>query len=119
LANVPHILAEGPGWLRRTGTEQSPGTMCFTVCGDVRREGVFELPLGTPLRRLVENEAGARSVKAVFPGASAAVIGTEQLDMPLDFDAMRAAGTGVGSGGFYVVDDTACIVRAALSFSRF
>src|SRR4029079_6304404 len=52
LANVPHILAEGPGWLRANGTDTSPGTMLFTVCGDVRREGVFELPMGTPLRHL-------------------------------------------------------------------
>jgi len=50
LANVPWILADGPDWLRTNGTESSPGTMVFTVCGDIRREGVFELPLGTPLR---------------------------------------------------------------------
>jgi NADH:ubiquinone oxidoreductase subunit F (NADH-binding) len=46
LANVPHILADGPDWLRANGTEAAPGTMVFTICGDVRREGVFELPVG-------------------------------------------------------------------------
>ena len=74
LANVAHILADGPGWLRSNGTEDSPGTMVFTICGDVRQEGVSELPLGTPLRSLVEDLAGGtpagRSVKAIFPGAS-------------------------------------------------
>src|SRR5438094_5439367 len=78
LANVPHILAEGPGWLRANGTDTSPGTMIFTVCGDVQREGVFELPMGTPFRHLVEDRAGGpaegRSFKAFFPGSSNTVL---------------------------------------------
>jgi NADH-quinone oxidoreductase subunit F len=123
LANVPHIMAEGPDWLRASGTETSPGTMVFTVCGDVRREGVFELPLGTPLRFLVEECAGGaaegRSVKAIFPGASNTVIIPEELDTPMDFDSMRQVGSGLGSAGFAVFDDTACIVRAAHLYSRF
>jgi NADH-quinone oxidoreductase subunit F len=123
LANVPHILADGADWLRTNGTETSPGTMVFTVCGDVRREGVFELPLGTPLRSLVEEWAGGptegRSVKAIFPGASNTVILAEQLDTPLDFDSMRQVGSGLGAGGFAVFDDTACMVRAAYLYSRF
>jgi NADH:ubiquinone oxidoreductase subunit F (NADH-binding) len=67
--------------------------MVFTVCGDVRREGAFELPLGTPLRSLVEELAGGppegRRVKAIFPGASDTVITAEELDVPMDFDSMR------------------------------
>jgi NADH-quinone oxidoreductase subunit F len=123
LANVPHIMADGPDWLRASGTETSPGMMVFTVCGDVRREGVFELPLGTPLRFLVEESAGGppegRSVKAIFPGASNTVIIPEELDTPMDFDSMRLVGSGLGSAGFAVFDDTACIVRAAYLYSRF
>jgi NADH-quinone oxidoreductase subunit F len=123
LANVPRIVADGPDWLRSNGTETSPGTMVFTVCGDVRREGVFELPLGTPLRSLVEDQAGGppegRSLKAIFPGASNTVILPEQLDTPLDFDSVREAGSGLGAGGFAVFDDTACMVRAAYLYSRF
>jgi len=123
LANVPRILADGPDWLRSNGTETSPGTMVFTVCGDVRREGVFELPLGTPLRSLVEDRAGGPreggSVKAIFPGASNTVILPEQIDTPLDFDSMRTAGSSLGAGGFAVFDDTACMVRAAHLYSRF
>jgi NADH:ubiquinone oxidoreductase subunit F (NADH-binding) len=119
LANLPHILAEGAAWLRRCGTETSPGTMCFTVCGHVRREGVFELPLGEPLSRLVGELGGAGRPKAVFPGASGAVIPAAQLDTPLDFDAMRRAGTGLGAGGFFVLDEDACVVAALLQFSRF
>jgi NADH-quinone oxidoreductase subunit F len=123
LANVPHILADGPDWLRASGTETSSGTMVFTVCGDVRREGVFELPLGTPLRFLVEECAGGppegRSVKAIFPGASSTVILPEELDVPMDFDSMRQVGSGLGAGGFAVFDDTACMVQAAYLYSRF
>jgi NADH:ubiquinone oxidoreductase subunit F (NADH-binding) len=123
LANVPHVLAEGADWLRASGTDRAPGTMLFTVCGDVRREGVFELPLGTPLRALVEELAGGtpegRVVKAVFPGASNTVLLPGQLDTPMDYDAMRQAGSGLGAGGFAVFDDSACIVQAAWRYSRF
>ncbi|MGH2680714.1 MAG: NADH-ubiquinone oxidoreductase-F iron-sulfur binding region domain-containing protein [Actinomycetota bacterium] len=123
LANVPRILADGPDWLRANGTETSPGTMVFTVCGDVRREGVFELPLGTPLRSLMEDQAGGPreggSIKAIFPGASNTVILPEQLDTPMDFDSMRETGSSLGAGGFAVFDDTACMVRAAYLYSRF
>jgi len=123
LANVPHILADGPEWLRANGTEGAPGTMVFTICGDVRREGVFELPLGSPLRYLVEELAGGtpegRAVKAIFPGASNTVIVPEQLDTPLDFDSMRQVGSGLGAAGFAVFDDSACMVKAAYRYSRF
>jgi NADH-quinone oxidoreductase subunit F len=123
LANVPHILAEGTDWLRSSGTDTSPGTMLFTVCGDVRREGVFELPLGTPLRYLVEDLAGGppegRSFKAFFPGSSNTVLAPTELDVPLDFDSMREVGSGLGSAGFAAFDDSACMVRAAHLYSRF
>ena len=58
-------------------------------------------------------------MKAIFPGASNTVIGPEQLDLPLDFDAMRQAGSGLGAGGFAVFDDSACMVQAAWRYSRF
>jgi NADH-quinone oxidoreductase subunit F len=123
LANVAHILADGPDWLRSNGTEGSPGTMVFTICGDVRREGVFELPLGSPLRYLVEDLAGGppegRTVKAIFPGASNTVLLPQELDVPMDFDSMRQVGSGLGAAGFAVFDDSACIVQAAYRYSRF
>lgn len=123
LANVPHILSDGPDWLRANGTDDSPGTMVFTVCGDVRREGVFELPLGTPLRSLVEELAGGppegRRLKAIFPGASNTVLAPGELDVPMDFDSLRAVGSGLGAAGFAVFDDSACMVKAARLYSRF
>jgi NADH-quinone oxidoreductase subunit F len=123
LANVPLILEHGSGWLRNTGTDASPGTMLFTVAGDVNREGVFEYPLGTPLRQLLEEAAGGppegRSIKVVFPGSSNTVMIPEQLDTPVDFESMRAIGSGLGAGGFAVYDDSTCIVEVGRLFCRF
>jgi NADH:ubiquinone oxidoreductase subunit F (NADH-binding) len=123
LANVPHIVGEGPGWLRTSGTDRSPGTMLFTMTGDVEREGVFELPLGTPLRALVEDIAGGvlagGVLKAIVPGASTTVLIASQLDVPLDFEAMADVGSGLGSGGFAVFDDSTCAVQLAALYSRF
>jgi NADH-quinone oxidoreductase subunit F len=97
--------------------------MGFTLAGDVEREGVFELPLGTPLRELIEvhggGPRGGRAVKAVFPGASSVVLPAESLDTPMDFESFNAIGSGLGSAGFLVLDDTACMVEAAWLYSRF
>jgi NADH-quinone oxidoreductase subunit F len=110
LSHVPRILAHGADWFRSTGTDASPGSMVFTVVGDVASPGVYELPLGTPLRVLLEDIAGARDVKAVYSGVSNAVITPAMLDTPLCFDAMQAAGTGLGSGGYIVYDGSRSIV---------
>jgi NADH:ubiquinone oxidoreductase subunit F (NADH-binding) len=119
LANVPHIMRRGATWFRSFGTEGSPGTMVFTVSGDVQAGGVYELPLGTPLRTLLEDIAGARAAKVVFPGAASTIIVPAMFDAALDFDVMREAGTGLGSGGFIVYDESTCIVEVTLLFSRF
>jgi NADH:ubiquinone oxidoreductase subunit F (NADH-binding) len=123
LANVPHIVREGADWLRASGTDRSPGTMLFTLAGDVEREGVFELPLGTPLRELVEGIGGGMlaggTIKAVVPGASTTALVPSQLDVPLTFEAMAETGSGLGSGGFAVYDDSTCAVQLASLYSRF
>src|ERR671919_3130743 len=78
LANVPHILRRGAEWFRSFGTDESPGTMVFTLCGDVRHPGMYELPLGFSLRDLIYGIGGGpregRELKAIFPGASNTVI---------------------------------------------
>ncbi len=123
LANVPPILRTGAAFYRSVGTAPSPGTMLFTICGDIRRPGVYELPLGVSLSHLVYGLGGGppdgRQVKAVFPGASNPVLMADRLDTPLTFETMHAAGSGLGSGGFVVYDDSACIVDATAAFSRF
>ena len=123
IANVPAIMRAGAGWFRSFGTAESPGTMVFTLVGDVQVPGMYELPLGTSLQKLVHEIAGGphpgKKIKAVFPGASHPVIPGDDLDIPLDWDSMKERGTGLGSGGFVVFDDSTCMVEAALAFSRF
>jgi NADH-quinone oxidoreductase subunit F len=123
LSNVAHILTEGAEWMRRCGSERTPGTMLATVAGDVRREGVVELPTGTPLSEMVQTHFGGakegRTIKAILPGASSTVLLPEQFDTPMDFDSMRAVGAGLGSGSYMVFDDTVCMVKVAYLYSRF
>jgi len=123
LATVPHVLANGPEWYRALGTWDSPGTTVFTVVGDVVRPGYAELELGTPLREVIGRVAGGtragRRVKAVFSGVANGVITAEDLDVPATYDDLAAIGSGLGSAGFIVYDDTADMVSVARMFARF
>lgn len=123
LAHVPPLLARGAGWFRSIGTADTPGTVLYTVSGDVHRETVVELPAGTPLAVLVYGIGGGlaagRQVAAVFPGASNAPLAARFLDTPMDYGSLAAVGSGMGSGSMIVYDDTACVVDAALQLSRF
>lgn len=123
LAHVTAVLRDGGAAFRTRGTATSPGTTVFTLSGDVRRPGVHELPLGVGLRVLLNDIGGGAAnggrIKAVVPGASAGLLTEDRFDTPLDFDAVRAAGSGLGSAGLVVYDDSACIVAATLAFARF
>jgi NADH-quinone oxidoreductase subunit F len=121
LAHVAHIVREGADRFRSFGTEASPGTMIFTLCGDVARPGVYELPLGLPIRRVVCDVGGATpgTIKAIFPGASHGIVARSRLDTSMDFDSMTAIDSGLGSAGFVVYDASACMVAATLGFLRF
>ncbi|MGI9017940.1 MAG: NADH-ubiquinone oxidoreductase-F iron-sulfur binding region domain-containing protein [Euzebya sp.] len=123
MAHVVTILTQGPDAFRQAGTATCPGTMLFTVCGDVSQPGVFELPLGTSLRTLLFDHAGGplpgRHFQAVFPGASCGVVPAAAIDVALDFDHLAQIGSALGSAGFVVYDDTACVVGATAAFSRF
>jgi NADH:ubiquinone oxidoreductase subunit F (NADH-binding) len=122
LANVPHILANGADWFRSKGTEESPGTVLVTVVGDVETAQVLEVELGTPLRAVLEL-CGAprpnRTIKAVLSGVSNVVLPATDLDVPLSYEHLRGIGSGLGSAGFIVYDDTACMVEVAATMSRF
>ncbi len=124
LCNIPLILRNGASWFSEVGTPKCPGTMLFSLSGSVMRPGVYELPLGTPLRVLVEQCGGGvgagRTVKAVFPGGPAfSMVTGDQLDLAMDFDTLKAAGTGLGSAGVIVVDDATCMVAKTLHYSNF
>ncbi len=122
MAHITNIATYGPDWFRSQGTESSPGTTIFTVSGDVKQPTVVELPYGLTLHQLIYDHAGGprdQRVKAVLAGTASEVITADLLDTAIDFDAMKSAGVGVGSGGFIVYDETACMVQVARDFSHF
>ena len=124
LMSVPDIVVRGPEWYREMGTEKSPGTKLFTISGKVERPGNYELPLGTPLRVLLEDVAGGvlggRSLKAWTPGGSSTPLLTaEHIDTPLDYESVAAAGSLLGTGAVMVLDDTDCVVDAAQRMTAF
>jgi NADH-quinone oxidoreductase subunit F len=124
LMNVPHIVRHGAEWYRQWGTEKSPGTKIFSVSGPVKRPGNYEVPLGTPLAKLIEEQCGGMRdgyrIKAVIPGGSSVpLLPVSMLDTALDFESMAAAGTLLGSGGVIVIDDRTCIVDALYNVTRF
>jgi NADH:ubiquinone oxidoreductase subunit F (NADH-binding) len=123
LSNVPHILARGADWFRSMGTDKSPGTLVCTVVGDVVAPDVGEVELGTPVRAVIDAVgSGVRpghKVKAVFSGVANPVLTAQELDVPLSYEGLQAVGSGLGTGGFIVYDDHACLVEVARQFSRF
>jgi NADH-quinone oxidoreductase subunit F len=124
LCNIPRILQKGAAWFTEVGTEKCPGTMMFSLSGAINRPGVYEMPMGVTIRELIETcgggVPGGRKIKAVFPGGPAfSMVTADQLDLPMDFDSLKRAGTGLGSAGVIVVDDSTCMVRQTLKFSNF
>jgi NADH:ubiquinone oxidoreductase subunit F (NADH-binding) len=123
VSNLPGIAAQGPEWFRSVGTDKSPGTIVCTISGAVQRDGVGEIPMGTTLRDAVTIIAGGprkeREIVAVLGGVSNALLTAEHLDVPLTYEDMAAAGSGLGSCGFLVFDDETDFVAVAHGVSRF
>ena len=123
LSNIPHILTNGVDWFRSMGTKESPGTIIVTVIGDVLAPDVGEVEMGAPLNTVI-NAVGSglakgRSIKAVFSGVANTVVTFADLDVPISYESFQAIGSGLGSAGFIVYDDTTCMVNVANIFSRF
>ena len=124
LAFVPHIVTRGAKWFASIGPEKSPGPKIVSVSGHVVRPGNYEIPLGIPIRELIEEYAGGlrpgRRIKAIQPGGgSSAAIFEEDLDTGYDYESLAAKRTMLGSGAVVVMDDTACLVRSAMTLVRF
>jgi NADH-quinone oxidoreductase subunit F len=124
LANVPHIVNRGGEWYASIGTEKSTGTKIFCLSGHVNKPGNYELPLGIPLRELIYDYGGGitddRNLKAVIPGGSSVpVLTADKVDVRLDYESLVEAGTMLGSAGVIVMDETVCMVKAALNIMRF
>jgi len=126
LANVPFIVERGAGWYLGIGREKNNGPKLYCMSGHLKRPGVYEAPLGTPLMTLVDDFAGglwkeSRKLKAIVPGgASAPVLTAEECrDVPMDFDALIARKSMLGSAGVMVMDESVCMVRALERILRF
>ncbi len=115
LCNVPPIVARGAAWYRSLGRGADAGTKLFGVSGRVRRPGLWELPMGTPVREVIEECAGGMRdgfrLRGFLPGgASTDFLLPGHLDLPLDFDAVQKAGSRLGTGTMVVLDDRTCPV---------
>ncbi len=124
LATVPHIFRIGGAEYAKIGTERNGGTRLFALSGHVAKPGVYELPMGYNLKKMIYEVGGGipdgRSLKAVVPGGSScpALLPTE-IDIGMDFDQVAKAGSMLGSGGVVVLDDTVCMVEFALRTMKF
>ena len=122
-ANVPRIIREGPEWFAGIGTEKSKGTKVFCLTGKVANTGLVEVPLGTPLRAIVEEIGGGApggTIKAVQTGGpSGGCIPADLLDTPVDYESLAAIGSIMGSGGMIVMDEDSAMVDVARFFMQF
>jgi NADH-quinone oxidoreductase subunit F len=124
LANIPHIVLHGPEWFASIGTAESTGPKIFCVSGHVYRRGVYELPLGTPLKEIIYDYAGGvpghKKIKAVIPGgASTPLLSADQLDVTMDFESLAQAGSALGTGAIVVLDEDTDMVDVAQRSARF
>lgn len=105
LTNIPQIILNGASWFRAIGTDESKGTKVFSVSGDVKRPGIYELVMGSNLKELVFERARAKSVKAVqVGGAAGRIIPGSMIDTPLSFE------TVLGSGAVTVFDESRDVI---------
>ena len=123
-ASVPAIMRNGAEWFAKMGVANSGGTMIFSVSGHVNKPGNFELPLGIPFKDLLEIAGGmldGRPMKAVIPGGSSVPVmpAANILDITMDYDSLRAAGSSLGTGSLLIMDDSVCMVRLLRRIARF
>ncbi len=123
ISSVPSIINNGAEWFSAMGTEKSKGMTIYSLSGHVTNPGQIEAPLGITLRELLELAGGVRAgheLKFWTPGGSSTPIFTAaQLDTPLDYEGVAAAGSMLGTKALQIFDETTCVVRAVLRWSEF
>ncbi len=124
LASVPHIMLGGGQWFSDLGTPKNGGTRLFCLSGHINNPGVYELPLGYNLLKMINEVGGGvwkgRKLKAVTPGGSSTpVLTAEEVNVGMDFDQLMKAGSMLGSGGVVVLDDQTCMVKYAQRIMMF
>ncbi len=123
-ANVPQIILKGADWYASMGNEKSKGTKTFAIAGDVNNTGLIEVPFGISLREIVFDVCGGikdgKQFKAIQTGGPmGGCLPASQLDLPMDYESMTAAGSMMGSGGLIVMDEDTCMVDIARFFMEF
>ncbi|MEY4387848.1 MAG: hypothetical protein RLY20_3131 [Verrucomicrobiota bacterium] len=123
-ANIAPIVTKGAAWYASFGTDKSKGTKVFALTGKISNNGLIEVPMGIPLRQIVEEMGGGapdgRKVKAVQTGGpSGGCIPAQFLDTPVDFESLGKLGSIMGSGGMVVMDDTTNMVEIAKFYMEF
>src|SRR3989454_10535541 len=123
-ANAPLILRHGAAWWGSPGTEKNKGTKMFSLSGQIKRVGIFEVPLGTPMSRVLMDMGGGvpegRTLKAIQPGGPlSGILPASELDIPLEPEPFRERGSLMGAGGLVMLDDTNCIVDLCIYFEWF
>jgi len=121
---VPAIIRGGGAAFAALGTPKNGGTRLFCLSGHVNRPGVYELPMGFSLLRMIDEVGGGmrggKKLKAVIPGGSSCpVLKAEECDLPMDYDSLAKAKSMLGSGGVVIMDEDTCMVKAALRIMRF
>ena len=124
LCNLPHIVSRGADWFRRLGKTEDGGTKLYGVSGRVKRPGLWELPMGTSIREILEDRAGGmwdnHLARAVMPGgASTEFVLPTHFDIAMDFDALQAVGSRMGTGTMIVLDDRTCPVGMLRNLQHF
>jgi len=123
-ANVPLIMRNGAAWYASAGSEKHKGTKMFSLSGQVRRAGILEAPLGTPMSDVVMGAGGGppegRTLKAVQPGGPlSGIVPASDVGIALEPDPFRERGMFMGSGGLVVIDDSNCVLDLAIYFEWF
>jgi NADH-quinone oxidoreductase subunit F len=124
LCNVPHIVNRGAEWFQGLGIGPDAGTKLYGFSGHVKRPGTWELPIGTPLREILEEHAGGMQdgyeCVALLPGgASTGFMGADQLDTPMDYGSVERAGSRLGTGAAIMLDQKSCPVGMVRNLEHF
>ncbi|MBI5408336.1 MAG: NADH-quinone oxidoreductase subunit NuoF [Nitrospirae bacterium] len=124
LSCVPFIIEKGPEAFSKIGKPRSHGTKLFGISGHVNKPGLYEYPMGTPLRKLIYEAAGGvrggKRLKAVIPGGlSSPILTADEIDVEMDFDSLLSIGSMLGSGGIIVMDEDTSIPMIAQKTAKF
>ena len=124
LCNVPGILRNGGDWYQGLGKGDDAGTKMFGVSGKVNKPGLWELPMGTTIRELLEERAGGMrpgyTFRGLLPGGASTDFLVEQhLDLPMEYATIQKAGSRMGTGTMIIVDDSVCIVDLSRNLQHF